>query len=84
MSSSLSCCSLRVGFNQLKYDFKLTEHGPHATVVHCTVYCYTRPNGQGQHVSPSEKLAIMMRNRDRLAIRQLKGAMEAGHDLFVC
>ena len=72
------------GFNHLKYDFKLAELGGTVTTVHCTVYCYTHPTGEGQPASPSEKLAIMMRNQDRLAIRQLKGAMKDGHALSVC
>lgn len=78
----MACASL--GFNQLEYDFKLTQLEACATIVQCTVYCYTHPGGQGQYASPSEKLAIMMRNQDRLAIRQLKGAMEAGQALPVC
>ena len=54
-----------------------------ATAVQCTVHCYTRPGGQGQCANPSEKLAIMMRNQDRFAIRQLKGAVEAEHAMPV-
>lgn len=71
------------GFNQLRYDFSLTELDTSTTAVRCTVHCYTSPGGQGQTASPSEKLAIMMQNQDRFAIRQMKGAFEAEHALSV-
>ncbi|KAL0027255.1 hypothetical protein WJX77_007165 [Trebouxia sp. C0004] len=71
------------GFNQLRYDFSLTELGASTTAVRCTVHCYTSPGGQGQTASPSEKLALMMQNQDRFAIRQMKGAFEAEHALPV-
>lgn len=72
------------GFNQLKYDFKLTEIKARTTLVHCTVHCYTRPGGQGQYANPSEKLAIMMHSQDRYAMRQFKGAFESEHTLPLC
>lgn len=71
------------GFNQLKYDFCLTQLESKTTAVRCTVHCYTRTGGQGQGANPSEKLAIMMRNQDRFAMRQLKGAVEAEHAMPV-
>ncbi len=80
----LSAYALSAGFNQLRYDFSLTELGASTTAVRCTVHCYTSPGGQGQTASPSEKLAIMMQNQDRFAIRQMKGAFEAEHTLPVC
>ncbi|KAL3151795.1 hypothetical protein ABBQ38_012766 [Trebouxia sp. C0009 RCD-2024] len=72
------------GFNQLRYDFELTQVSSSRTALHCTVHCYIRPGGHGQHASPSEKLAIMMQRQDQHAMRQLKGAIEAEHAMPVC
>lgn len=71
------------GFSELRYDFCLAELGACTTAVQCTVHCYTRTGGQGQMANPSEKLAIMMRNQDRFAIREMKGALEAEHTTSV-
>ena len=42
---------LSAGFNQLRYDFSLTELDASTTAVRCTVHCYTSPGGQGQTAS---------------------------------